>query len=499
MSESWFSVHRAGLAKLLRGKGLEFIVYEPIQNSWDENTTRVAVELTWDGKRRRATLTVEDDDPDGFKDLTHAFTLFAESAKKADPEKRGRFNLGEKLVLACCEEASIATTTGTIVFDKDGRRHKRTKREAGSLFRGVIPMKKAEVEAICEAVRMLIPPTGIVTTFNGEELKRPSPVRVLPAVRLQTEIAGEDGVPRPTKRKCAVHLFAADGPAWLYEMGIPVVELEQGDPWHLDVQQKVPLTMDRENVRPAFLRDLRVQVLNATHDLLSVESANGGWAREAMKRDEVSDEAVEAALSLRFGDKRVSYDPSDTEANKIATSMGYTVVTGSQLTKEEWANAKRAGAILPAGKVTPSPKIEVASHGGRDVEYLAALWSEEMFWVVDHTQRLGSALVGEGISVSIINDFEGSYLACYGRPPGVAGGVLEFNVARLGKTWFQARAAEGPLSVDLNRLVIHELGHHYSDDHLSSDYHEALCRLGAGLAALATDQPELLTRFGDAA
>jgi 3-(3-hydroxy-phenyl)propionate hydroxylase len=33
-----------------------------------------------------------------LSDLTHAFTLFAESAKKGDAEKRGRFNLGEKLV-----------------------------------------------------------------------------------------------------------------------------------------------------------------------------------------------------------------------------------------------------------------------------------------------------------------------------------------------------------------------------------------------------------------
>jgi hypothetical protein len=44
--------------------------------------------------------------PGRVRDLSHAFTLFAESVKKGDAEKRGRFNLGEKLVLALCDEAT---------------------------------------------------------------------------------------------------------------------------------------------------------------------------------------------------------------------------------------------------------------------------------------------------------------------------------------------------------------------------------------------------------
>jgi hypothetical protein len=35
------------------------------------------------------------------------------------------------------------------------------------------------------------------------------------------------------------------------------------------------------------------------------------------------------------------------------------------------------------------------------------------------------------------------------------------------------------------RLLIHEFGHDYSGDHLSSQYHEALCRIGAKLFLLA--------------
>ena len=62
--------------------------------------------------RNKALLVVEDDAPEGFKDLSHAFTLFADSAKKINPEQRGRFNLGEKLVLAISDEVTIRTSKG---------------------------------------------------------------------------------------------------------------------------------------------------------------------------------------------------------------------------------------------------------------------------------------------------------------------------------------------------------------------------------------------------
>jgi len=49
---------------------------------------------------RVATITVADDAPDGFCDMRDAYTLFKETYKRKDPIKRGRFNFGEKQVLA---------------------------------------------------------------------------------------------------------------------------------------------------------------------------------------------------------------------------------------------------------------------------------------------------------------------------------------------------------------------------------------------------------------
>ena len=78
--QDWFSVDTDGLAQLLERRGREFIVYELIQNSWDQNAAQVKVSLApIAGRKGVAHLVVADDDPDGFADLRHAYTLYAPS------------------------------------------------------------------------------------------------------------------------------------------------------------------------------------------------------------------------------------------------------------------------------------------------------------------------------------------------------------------------------------------------------------------------------------
>src|SRR5213082_726033 len=138
--KNWFEVDRQGLAQILERKGKEFVLFELIQNGWDEpGVTKVSVSLEYRG-RNKARLVVEDDAPEGFKDLSHAFTLFADSAKKANPEQRGRFNLGEKLVLAISHEVTIRTRKGGIRFDADGRHNLRSKQPVGSRIECLLRM-----------------------------------------------------------------------------------------------------------------------------------------------------------------------------------------------------------------------------------------------------------------------------------------------------------------------------------------------------------------------
>ena len=196
--------------------------------------------------------------------------------------------------------------------------------------------------------------------------------------------------------------------------------------------------------------------------------------RDAIQQhgDDLAVETVTRLADLRFGARRVAYDPSDPEANKLAVSEGYTVVYGNQMSRAEWDAVRRANAILPAGQVTPSPKPY-----GPDGDPLNIVpretWTAGMEAVVAYVQRIAPKLVGVPVSVRIANEVTWPVLATYGK------GHLTLNVGRLGYKWFTQELEN---MVEINSLIIHELGHHYSGDHLSSEYHDALCLLGSKLA-----------------
>jgi hypothetical protein len=176
MSNQWFDMDKAGLGKQAKEQAKGRLIGELVQNSIDEvGVTQIAVTLALVPGRPLADLTVEDDSPEGFRDLSHAYTLFAPSYKRGNPEQRGQFNLGEKMVLAVCESASISTTKGTVLFDPDeGRLEKpRQKRERGSVFQGRIKMTREEYPQVCDYLRSLLLPKDIIVTFNGDRLIPP--------------------------------------------------------------------------------------------------------------------------------------------------------------------------------------------------------------------------------------------------------------------------------------------------------------------------------------
>lgn len=485
MTTQWFAVDKAGLGRQAEEQSRGRLIGELVQNALDEDgVTQIAVTLTPVPGRPLADLAVEDDSPEGFRDLTHAYTLFAESYKRDNPEKRGQFNLGEKMVLAVCEHASIATTKGTVVFDpQDGRIEKpRQKRERGSVFQGRIKMTREEFAQVDDYLRSLLLPEGVVVTYNGDRLLARRPIRTFEA-SLETVVADDQGVMRPRVRKTQVSLFEPlpqEMPG-LYEMGLPIVET--GDKWHVNIGQKVPLTRDRDNVKPSFLKAVRVAVLNAAYDLLTVDDeATAVWTRLAGSDPHCSDDAIKHLIRLRFGEKVASPDPSDTEAMKRFQSQGGTIVVG--LNKGEWANVKRAGAVLPAGKICPTAKPYSSDPNAPAAEIVPqSEWTGGMNNMVEYARFLGKELMGIEIIVRVVRT-DNNFLAAYGR------GELDLNVKRLGPKWFDQGASE-----KVDKLLIHEFGHQYSGDHLSEDYHEALCLLGARMKRLALDKPDELRRF----
>jgi len=466
-TDQWFDVDRKGLASLIERRGKTSAVYEVVQNAWDaDGTTRVEITLEPIPGRPKATFRVTDDSPDGFRDLTHAYRLFAPSDKLGDPEKRGRFNLGEKLVLSLCESAQVSSTTGTVSFASDGtRRRSKTKTESGSVFQAVINMARSEVEECLGALSRLIPPRGIETIINGDPLHLPMFLRSF-EVALPTEVADDEGILRRTTRKTDVEVIEPQGDKpFLYEMGIPVVEIDV--PWDLNVAQKVPLNMERTNVTPAYARKLHAAALDHCTDLLTAEMASQGWATDALT--DAKPETVAAAIETRFGKDAVIYDPSNPEANKIAVERGAPVIHGRTFTKAQWGAVRQHSSLLPAGQAHPTG-IPSSADGQPPIP--RADWTPQMDDLAHYTRMVAKAL---GFDCAV--EFQNLPM---GRPGHSAAwwgaNTITFNLGSLGKTWPERAGAE-----ELDALLIHEFAHRKASDHYSRDFYDECCRLGAAL------------------
>lgn len=483
-TNTWFAVDKTGLQKLIEHRGKAFVIFELLQNAWDEATRNVEVTLTMmDDRRGRAQLVVTDDAPEGFADLRHAYTLFAESKKKTDVTKRGRFNLGEKLVLALCDEATIRSTTGGVAFAADGtRRSVRKRTTVGTTFQAVIRMTAAEYAEVEERVRLLLPPATIRTSFNGEPLPSREPMRVISAT-LPTIVADGEGVLRSTQRSTTIDVHPAEGQAWLYELGIPVVETDL--PFSVSVNQKIPLNQDRDNVTPAYYRRLATLLLNELHDDLDAEKASAPWVAAALEDAEAKPEAVKSVLETRFGDKIVTADPSDRESNSQAIASGYAVLHGGQFSKEAWVNIRAAGVAPAAGSVFPTP-APYHEGGEPTVVIDPSAWTSSMREVAALAQRIGKLLIGRDIRVMMVEELSDGCAACYGR------GQVTFAAKTLGPRWFELWQTEAGLARVVS-LLIHELAHEHESNHLAEGFYKAVERFGGIVAARAIAQPSFFT------
>ena len=463
--KDWFTVDKEGLAKVLGRRDKAFAVMELIQNAWDADGVSLVEVTMKPDSAGKTLLVVEDNSPEGFADLSHAYTLFKESPKKGDPLKRGRFDIGEKLVLAICDSARICTTKGSLIFDGKGRRETPHKQDSGSRVTCVLRMTREEMEEATAWMRKLLPPFGILTRVNSVAIETRRPVATV-AARLQTEKSNAAGFLRRVERKTEVKLYETlpGEAATLYEMGIPIVET--GDKWHCDVAQKIPLTLDREGVAPSFLRELRLAVFNHMHGQVKAEEMNRPWVEQVVADKDCKPAAIQTYLDRRFSEKRVAYDPSDPEANKLAVSKGYVVVTGSMMSSGAWKNSKNAQAILPAGRVTPSP--QPYSPDGPPLKLEKEI-TPAMRTVEKHAIAVAREILQRGITVTFANDPAWPFAGTYGP------GRLTFNVGRLSRKWFDLETNR----VEIEKLLLHEFAHEFASDHLSHEYHESICRIAA--------------------
>lgn len=461
-----------GLRALQNGKPKTFVVRELLQNAFDENITKCNLHLWWD--RGLVTISVEDDSPEGFRDLSDAYTLFKDTYKRSDATKRGRFNLGEKQAFSVCERAEIVTTTGTIIFDKkSGRYQSKVKRDKGSIIRVDVRMKREEFEEVKAFIELILIPKHVhfeyscgnaAGTYKAVVMYR-EPYKTFDAI-LRTEIQDGEAF-RPTRRKTMVNVHKADGAKYLYELGIPVCEIDCD--FSIDVQQKVPLSTDRDSVSPAFLKELYALVLNHTYETINDKNAASAWVREAVSSPLVGKEAVKSVVLGRFGEKVVVANPNDPIANDDAIAHGYHVVRGAELNGDEWDSIRRFSAMQSStqmfGKGVADSTVVEPNEAQKRVAAWAKKFFKEFFGTTLHVQFISSPMA------TVVADFRID--------------SLRFNVPKVRMPWVDGKRP----SKEIIDLIIHEFGHR-KGMHTQHSYHEALTAMGAWLTIKALDDPK---------
>ena len=467
MKNSWFEVDKKGLQQIQNNKDKTFIVNELISNAFDEKTSRI--NIIFNHNKLGYSITVFDDSEEGFKDLRDAYTMFAPSYKKSNPNLRGRFNIGEKFVLSMFEDAEIKSTKGSVIFLKDGTRKTNNKKtERGTIFYGFTKkLTQKEFIFMREHSHKIIPPIGLNYLVDSIKVERPQLTKTfeetLPSITTDNE-----GNLVNTSRKTNIELFkSTNGVGCIYELGIPVVELDI--PYLVNVNQKIPLNKDRDNVKPAYLKKLNTVVLDQISSELSKEQLKANWVSEGMEKS--THKAVKDVLDGRYGEDAVVFDMSDSEANKKAFADDINVVTGGAFNKNAWDNIREArttynNLALPSGQIGKykSPDLKSGAISLTDDEL-----TDGMKDIIKLAKKLHLYLFNTECSVKIHNG--NGTLATYGK------GDLQFSYKTLGKKWFNLLDNKQKII----ELIIHEFGHWYSSDHLSEQYYNGLCEIGAKL------------------
>ena len=442
--EERFEVSTDGLRELQAGRKPWTIVKELVQNTWDEapEATVCQVHIRPAEGGQRTQIIVTDDGP-GFADPRQAYTLMAPTEKRADPSKRGRFNLGGKEVVSVADEAIIETKGVTIRFPAiGGREVEANQTQDGTIITLVMPWDPKEIPVL-EAMLKRFRPTDCRLIVNGTEVSRREPLEVR-TVKLKTVLQAGPGEPmRERDRQTEIHFLKTSGlpgkeGGWLYEMGIPVQR--NGLPYDVDVMQKIPMPPNRDTISNGYLQDIAAETLNAMCRVIPEQEMTKPWVSTALKDKRVNNrEVITVVKEKKYGPKSVLAS-SDMEANRRAMEAGYTLVYPSLTPREELEKLLEKGGLDTAEKMfgdRRAPAIEITP------DYEQAKFGQ---WV----QTLAS-YIGLEATVRFVKSPEANVIAqctANSRRPQVT-----FNVSLLPKGWFSKRNDE-----QLG-LVIHELAH----------------------------------------
>jgi hypothetical protein len=229
--------------------------------------------------------------------------------------------------------------------------------------------------------------------------------------------------------------------------------------------------------------------------LTTAEDAAAGWVRDAVASPKSSDEAVKHVMTARFGENHVTRDVRDIGSANEAVSQGFHIVEGGSMTGGEWARVKAIKdengdpVLKTSAQVAPT---DVTGPLTPNLIIPRGKWTPAMRDYANLVGVISPRLIDRGVVVRYIND-EGVHIeGCFSR--GFRGDKSKKGFTRDWGVMTVNLAYIDPASdFDRYSLLLHELAHDKVEcnDHLHHEFYDTVNDLGAKLAVLIQDEPEL--------
>ena len=442
-SNKRFEIDNEGWRRMNAGRKAADLIREAISNTFDaEDVSEVRVNLS------PGMVIVEDDSHSGIGDVNLITTVFM--TNKVDSHlKRGRKGRGIKELISAAEYAEVDTVGQRVIFN-EGRTVTTSSRKRGTKV--TVKVKNwgaAEIHDACTYLNRIIPPEGVKFFINNTEVIRRK-TRTYFNAHLQTQIV-EGDIQKSVYRYGDVHivnLAKGEREGWVYEMGVPVQQIPA--PFHIDVQQRIPLNDNRDSVDSYWLSCLYGDIIKVLVRGMSLGAMKYMWFQFGLSY--IYDVEISSIILRKlFGDlTKVALKSDNPLANDVARQHGYLIIDTKsasdalvRIMEGHIPSADKIAGKIEEQKVDTEIDPDVIDPTGR---------------LRDLTQYLAINLIGQKIHVNFFarqKDFTGAIRLAHFSKKNM---TLGFNTI----SNLNLKDATSPLILS---TICHELTHYYVDNH----------------------------------
>lgn len=431
------------------GRSLGHLVREAISNVFDvPEATKCDIWI------KPGCVIVEDNAPLGIKDKNLITTVFL-TDKEEKHTTRGRKGLGLKELISAGHHAEVETANHTLVFHADGTRTDtpNTRQIGTKVTVWCDEWIEDKLTTCIDYLKRFMPPNNVLMTINGQAIK-PSKLRESFSADLRTTIVrnNKQVEERRTTKVDIRNLRKGEKKGWVYEMGIPVQEIETK--FNIDIQQRIPMNDNRDVCNYGYMYSVYGAILDSMIKTLSKAALKDRWVLEGLHYCTTTTQRVYASKFFPTG---AILKCKDKKANDIVEQHGFDLVDISHLPSDA------QGVIHNYVKSAEAVAIEI----DKGIETVDCPQLREQY---PDTVRILEWLAKEIIGVTHTISF-----MCRDRR---YNGYLKMGdyTSKTRTVRFNIKAGlplDRPLSPQMLAIFIHELGHFATGEH-DQQFHDTV-------------------------